>query len=127
MEHYVVLCDWMKHYQPYKVSKINILSFFSIGLHKVFMQKSIGIINKNKFTVFWVTFPFHSLQWEETASFLTFLKTSVPLTPPNFEFPINLICVPNSKHSHSHIESKVCDCTSQTECKIIWPIYRLAC
>ena len=84
MEYYVVLCNWMKHYQPYKISKINILSFLGIELHKVFMQKSIDIINKNKLTIFQVTFPFHSLQWEETASFLTFLKTSVPPTPPKF-------------------------------------------
>ena len=42
----MVLCDWMKHYQPYEISKINILSFLGIGLHKAFMQKSIDITNK---------------------------------------------------------------------------------
>ena len=84
MEYYVVLCDWMKHYQPYKISKINILSFLGFELYEVFMQKSINIMNKNELTIFLVTFPSHSLQWEETASFLIFFKISVPPTPPKF-------------------------------------------
>ena len=85
MEYYVVLCDWMKHYQPYKISKINILSFLDFELYEVFMQNSMNIMNKkNELTIFLVTFPSHSLQWEETASFLIFLNISVPLTPPKF-------------------------------------------
>ena len=76
MEYYVVLCDWMKYYQPYKISEVSILTF----LYRIFHAK----MDKNTLTVSPVKLSSHNLQWEETAFFPIFLEISVPLTPPIF-------------------------------------------
>ena len=51
MEYYVILCDWIKHYQFYKISEVNrvsTLNLYNFCLVKLIHAKEKENISKRK-------------------------------------------------------------------------------